>query len=91
MTAAYYGSFFHDDYDRVTFTNFFGANVTDTMTTVPNNTFHQGSLTGGYALAAKTKLVAGFSYARNAQDDTFVPTGLSLTATPASLNAMPAA
>lgn len=89
LTASYFGSFFRDAYDRVTWTNFAGANATNTMTTAPSNNFHQLNLTGGYALAAKTKLVGGFSYARNTQNDSFVASGLSQTPMPvSSLNGM---
>lgn len=77
MTVGYFGSYFRDDYDRVTFSNFVGSQATNTMTTPPDNNLHQFNLTGGYDLAAKTKLTGGFSYSRNTQDDSFVPSGLT--------------
>ena len=43
-----------------------------TMSTPPSNNFQQLNLNGGYALAAKTKLTGGLSYARNTQNDPFV-------------------
>lgn len=83
-TASYLGSSFRDGFDRVTWTTFGNAQVTDTMTTAPSNNFHQLNLMGGYALAAKTKLVGGFSYARNTQNDSFVTPDIMVTAMPVS-------
>ncbi len=39
----------------------------------PDNTAHQFSLTGGYAVSAKTRLTAKFSYALQRQNDPFLP------------------
>jgi MtrB/PioB family decaheme-associated outer membrane protein len=88
FSTSYFGSYFRDGYDRVTWTNFAGANATDTMTTPPGNDFHQFNLAGGYNLAAKTKLVGSVSFSRNTQNDPFVTTALSLpgVAVPSSLN-----
>lgn len=72
MTGSYFGSFFREGYDRVTFQTWDGANVTQTMSTAPSNDFHQLNLTGGYAFSAKTKLAGGLSYGRNTQNDPFV-------------------
>lgn len=72
MTTSYYGSFFRDDYDRVTWQTYQGANTIQTMTTPPGNDFHQLNLSGGYDLSAKTKLTGGLSYGHNTQNDAFV-------------------
>lgn len=72
LTGAYFGSFFREGYDRVTFQTFAGANNIQTMSTAPSNNFHQLNLTGGYAFSPKTKLTGGFSYGRNTQNDNFV-------------------
>jgi MtrB/PioB family decaheme-associated outer membrane protein len=79
MTSSYFGSFFRDGYDRVTFqtysvpaTSTLATGPIQTMTTPPSNNFHQLNLNGGYELAAKTKLTGGLSYARNTQNDAFV-------------------
>jgi len=77
VTTSYFGSYFRDGYDRVTWTNFAGSNAVNTMTTPPDNDFHQLNLTGGYNLAAKTKLTGGLSYSRNTQNDPFVASGLT--------------
>lgn len=80
FSTSYFGSYFHDDYDRVTWTTFAGANVTDTMTTPPSNDFHQLNVSGGYNVATKTKIVGGISYSRNTQNDPFVAaTGITQT------------
>jgi MtrB/PioB family decaheme-associated outer membrane protein len=77
MTTSYFGSFFKDGYDRVTFQTFgvttaLGTNTAmETMSTPPSNKFQQLNLNGGYQLAAKTKLTGGLSYGRNTQNDTF--------------------
>lgn len=72
LSASYFGSFFRDGYDRVTFETFAGKNVLQTMSTAPSNTFHQLNLAGGYRLAPKTRLAGNFSYGRNTQDAAFV-------------------
>jgi MtrB/PioB family decaheme-associated outer membrane protein len=77
LSVSYFGSIFRDDYSRVNFSNYVGSNATDTMTTAPDNSLHQLSLTGGYDVGAKTKLVGGLSYGRNTQDAAFVPTALT--------------
>jgi MtrB/PioB family decaheme-associated outer membrane protein len=91
LTAAYFGSFFRDHNDQVTWTTFVGANVTDTMSTAPSNQLHQLNLSGGYKFADRTKLTGGLSFGRNTQDSNFVggtslaaASGLMVTAAPAS-------
>lgn len=72
MTGSYYGSFFRDGYDRVTWQTYQGANAINTMTTMPGNDFNQLNLAGGYAFTSKTKLAGELSYGRNTQNDAFV-------------------
>ncbi|MEN6588034.1 MAG: MtrB/PioB family decaheme-associated outer membrane protein [Sulfuricella sp.] len=74
LTVSYFGSFFKDNYNAVTWTTFAGANVTDSMSTPPSNQFHQFNLTGGYDISSATKLVGGLSYGRNTQNDSFAGT-----------------
>jgi MtrB/PioB family decaheme-associated outer membrane protein len=76
-SASYFGSYFRDDYDRVTFQTFAAtgastASAQQTMTTPPSNNLHQLNLNGGYQLAQKTNLTGGLSYSRNTQNDSFV-------------------
>ena len=77
FSASYFGSFFRDGYNGVQFQTFgvtgsSGTNTTatgmDTMSTAPSNTLQQLNLSGGYDLAAKTKLTSNLSYGRNTQN-----------------------
>ena len=71
---AYYGSLFHNNINGVDFQNAFGTDPTKgRMSTAPDNQFHQFSLTGGYNFSPKTKLVTNGSYARNWQNQNFLP------------------
>ena len=74
FTTSYFGSFFHNDYDRINFQTFAfaGANAMQTMSTPPGNMFHQLNVAGGYSLRPKTKLVANLSYATNSQNQAYV-------------------
>ena len=86
-TASYFGSFFRNEYDRVTFQAFQGANtpIYQTMSTMPGNQLHQLNLTGGYNLTAKTKIAGGVSYSRNTQNESFAYDALQMqTAAPKS-------
>ncbi len=92
ISAGYYGSFFRDGYNSVSFNNPFvkGAIVagtnstgtpqafpTDTMSTMPSNDFNQLNLAGGYDFTQATKLVGGLSYGRNTQNDDYANSGLT--------------
>ena len=81
LSGSYYGSFFRDGYDRMSWENpivnnatstFGGVYQTTTMSTAPDNQLHQLNLSGGYAFSSTTKLSGGFSYGRNTQDDSFL-------------------
>ena len=93
FTAGYYGSFFHDGYDGVNFSNpFINATVTgatktgtnigalpiNTLSTAPNSQLNQLNLSGGYALSSTMKLQGGFSYGRNTSDQGFVDQYMAL-------------
>ncbi len=71
VTGSYFGSYFHNDYDRVTFQSWNQAGQFNTMSTAPGNLFHQLSLSGGYALTNKTRVAGNLSYAINTQDQAF--------------------
>jgi MtrB/PioB family decaheme-associated outer membrane protein len=80
---AYYGSLFHNDINGVTFQNPFGAPIGNVpafgrMSSMPDNQFHQFSLTGGYNFSPATKLVANGAYARNWQNQDFLPYNTSV-------------
>ena len=85
LTAGYYGSFFHDDYNSLSWQNALTSGapgactstncfVNNTMSTAPSNTLHQANLTGGYDFSSTTKLAGGFSYGYNTQNNSYAPT-----------------
>lgn len=81
-TGSYHGSFFRDANDRVTFQTFGVTTGTlsaiETMSTAPNNDFHQLNLSGGAALTSTTKLTGGLSYGKNTQNSPYVYDGYSM-------------
>jgi MtrB/PioB family decaheme-associated outer membrane protein len=88
LTAGYYGSFFHDEYNSLSWQNALatgnpasscvGANcfTHESMSTAPDNSLNQFNLTGGYAFSPSTKLAGGLSYGRNTQNDSYSPTSI---------------
>lgn len=91
VSTSYFGSFFHEGYDRINFQTFAGTgSVNQIMSTAPSNQFHQLNLNGGYEFSTKTKLAGGLSYGRNTQNDAYVADTYSMvTAAPlASLNGL---
>jgi len=78
LTFAYFGSFYRDNVDRVTFSTFNGANDTQNMSTMPSNNFNQLLLNGGMKLSPKTKLTSSLSYGYNTQNDPFVVDSFSM-------------
>ena len=59
MTAAYYGSFFTNGVQSMTFENAFAPGTFASMASAPNNDFNQFTLKGGYNFSPTTKLVMG--------------------------------
>ena len=89
ISTSYFGSFFRDAYNSVTWQTYQGALADNTMTTPPSNNFNQFNLAGGYAFSTKTKLTGSLSYGRNTQNDAFVSSAQMVTAAPqASLNGL---
>ena len=78
FTLAYFGSFYRDKVDRVTFSTYNGANDTQNMSTMPNNNFNQLLLNGGMKVSPKTKLTSSVSYGLNTQSDPFVVDAFSM-------------
>ena len=77
VSTSYFGSFFREGYNQVTFQTFAGANTLpgiQTMSTFPSNDFHQLNVSGGYDFSSKTKLTGGLSYGRNTQNDSYANT-----------------
>lgn len=75
MQIAYYGSVFKNDISSITWQDANDPTKTATMSSAPDNDFHQFILTGGYNFSPTTKLVLNGSYARNTQNDAFVTQG----------------
>ena len=74
LTASYFGSFFQDGYNSFQwqpFTQNGSVAALQTMSTAPSNMLNQLNLSGGYDLAAKTKLSGNFSYGINTQNSSF--------------------
>ncbi len=84
MSTSYFGSFFRDNYNGVNFQTFgasaapAGVSMMQTMSTAPNNDFHQLNLKGGYDFSSKTKLIGGFSYGLNTQNDSYAVDSISM-------------
>lgn len=86
VTAEYFASLFHDEYNGLSWSNPFlnsqatgtappaGGFPVDTMGTAPSNQFHQLNLTGGYNFSSATHLNGGLSYARNTQNASYTGT-----------------
>jgi len=69
LNAAYYGSYFTNNNNSMTFENAFAPGTFSTLSTAPSNEFNQFTLKGGYNFTPTTKLVMGASYGRNTQND----------------------
>ncbi|NTV71219.1 MAG: MtrB/PioB family decaheme-associated outer membrane protein [Azonexaceae bacterium] len=90
LTAGYFGSIFRDGYNNVSWQNAMttaasgcagaACYTNNTMGTAPDNSFHQLNLSGGYAFSPSTKLVGGFSYGYNRQNEAYGPTSAALAA-----------
>jgi MtrB/PioB family decaheme-associated outer membrane protein len=84
LTAGYFGSIFHDDYNSLSWQSGIvsgatgcvgtGCFVNNTMSTAPSNSLHQANLSGGYNFTPTTKLTGGFSYGYNTQNSSYAPT-----------------
>ena len=91
VTTSYFGSLFHQGYDRINFQTFAGTGgQSQIMSTAPSNQLHQLNVNGGYELSSATKLTGGLSYSRNSQNDAYVVDTYSmvLPAPVASLNGL---
>ena len=72
----------------MTWENPFVPGLLSTMSGAPSNEFNQFILKGGYNFAPTTKLVMGYSYARNTQNDSFLSTRQSPLVPASSLNGL---
>lgn len=85
LTGSYNFSLFRDANNGLNFSNPFVSGTTssaitvagagfpiNTLSTAPDNDFHQLNLNGGYAVSKDTKLTGGLSYGRNTQNSPYV-------------------
>jgi hypothetical protein len=72
--AGYYGSLFSNKVDGMTWQNWatLAAPNVNTMSSAPNNDFHQINLTGGYKLSATSHLVVDAALGRSTQNASFL-------------------
>lgn len=84
MTLGFFTSTFRDHYNSVSYANPYttsavangtllaGPYAMDTMSTPPSNDFNRASVSGGYNLTPKTRLVGSYSYGRNTQNEGYI-------------------
>ncbi len=84
VQGAYYGSFFHNDNTALTWANPFSAingwdpsagypNGQGSLSSPPDNQFHQLSLAGGWNFSSTTRATGDVAFGRMTQDDRFLP------------------
>lgn len=74
IRAAYYGSFFKNNDSSLTWENPFNGPELGRTALAPDNTYHQGIISGVYNFATwNTTLNASYAYGRMEQDDRLLP------------------
>jgi len=86
LSLGYYGSLFDDRYNSLSWqasqrnslapacVGGVACYTNNTMSTAPDNEFHQFNLSGAYLFSPTTRVVGGFSYGVNTQNDSYAPT-----------------
>ncbi len=72
FSATYYSSNFGNNVKTMSWDNWATDHTVNQMGSAPGNQFSQLSLTGGYDLTPKTKLVLSAAYGRSTQDEAYV-------------------
>src|ERR1019366_4979524 len=72
LSVAYYGSFFTDNVDSVTWQDVADPTKSATMANPPSNQFNQFTFMGAEKFKGNMKLVVSGSYGRNTQNDPFL-------------------
>ena len=72
LSLAYYGSFFTDNVNSVTWQDVADPTKSATMATEPSNQFNQFTFMGAEKFKGNMKLVVSGSYGRNTQNDPFL-------------------
>jgi MtrB/PioB family decaheme-associated outer membrane protein len=89
VQAGYHGSFFRNRVPFMSWQNW--ATPTGTVNTIsstPDNDYHQAGVTGGYSFTRTTKLVVFGSYARNTQSALFLTNPTTPIVPASSLNGL---
>jgi MtrB/PioB family decaheme-associated outer membrane protein len=90
LKAGYYGSIFKNDVAGIRWQDTADPTRTATMSSAPDNQFHQFNFTGGYSFSPATRLVADLSYGRARQNQAFLsdssmPVGLPVSSADATV------
>jgi MtrB/PioB family decaheme-associated outer membrane protein len=72
VSVAYYGSFFHNNTETITWQDVANPSDTAVLAEEPSNQFNQVTLTASYKLSKTAKLVAVGSFGRGTQNQAFV-------------------
>ena len=95
LQVGYYGSFFKNHVDSMTWQNWAVVPSTsgtfpntNTMSSAPSNEFHQLTLTGGYDFSTSTHLVVDAALGRSSQNDNFLSDATTPVVPVSSANAL---
>jgi MtrB/PioB family decaheme-associated outer membrane protein len=89
VQAGYYGSFFRNGVPFMSWQNWATSTGTvNTISSTPDNDYHQASATGSYSFSRTTKLVVFGSYARNTQNARFFTNPTTPVVPVSSLNGL---
>jgi MtrB/PioB family decaheme-associated outer membrane protein len=77
VSVAYYGSFFHNNTETITWADPANPAFTPILAEEPSNQFNQVTLTASYKFSKTVKLVAVGSFARGTQNQAFVDPALA--------------
>lgn len=72
LSLGYYGSFFHNNVNSMTWQDVANSSKSATLAEEPSNQMNQFLVTAAYKLSPTAKLVMTGSYGRNTQDDAFL-------------------
>lgn len=89
FTLAYYGSFFSNDHDALTWENAYTPLTTGAdsgqLALPPDNQFNQLILSTGYQMSQETRISGDIAVGRMEQDEDFLPATLNASLAPVSL------
>ncbi len=72
VSVGYYGSFFHNNVNSMTWQDIANPTKTATLAEEPSNQFNQLLVTAAYKMSRTARLVIAGSYGRSTQNDTFL-------------------